>query len=65
MVCKFTRDGNAVSMIVCTDGASERAEMVEMNELKKAMHCRRWEICKKCGEHEECLSKKREGLTDE
>ena len=65
MVCKFTRDGNAVSMIVCTDGASERAEMIEMNELKKSMHCRRWEICNKCDEHEVCLSKKREGLTDE
>jgi len=58
MTCKFTRNGNATSMIVCTDGASERAEMDDMSELKKAMHCRRWEICKKCDEHEICKSKK-------
>lgn len=56
MACKFTRIG-AVSMIVCTDGASEKAEMNEMSELKKVMHCRRWEICKKCDEHEACKSK--------
>ena len=60
MACKFTRSGNAVSMIVCTDGASERAELNDMSELKRAMHCRRWEICNKCGEHEVCLSKRSE-----
>ena len=56
MACKFTRSGNAVSMIVCT----KETENNEMSELKKAMHCRRWEICKKCDAYEACLSKRSE-----
>lgn len=56
MNCKFTRSGNAVSMIVCT----KETENNEMSELKKVMHCRRWEICKKCNEYEACLKKKEE-----
>jgi len=51
---RFTRNGNATSMIVCT----KETENNEMSELKKAMHCRRWEICKKCDDHEACKSKK-------
>jgi len=54
MACKFTRSGNAVSMIVCT----KETENNEMSELKKATHCRRWEICKKCDAYKMCLSKK-------
>lgn len=56
MACKFTRSGNAVSMIVCT----KETENNEMSELKKANHCRRWEICKKCGDHADCKSKRSE-----
>ena len=54
MACRFTRSGNAVSMIVCT----KETENNEMSELKKAMHCRRWEICNKCNDYEMCKSKK-------
>jgi predicted RNA-binding Zn-ribbon protein involved in translation (DUF1610 family) len=50
MTCNFTQDEDGNLMIICTRGSKPD----EMSELKKAMVCRRWEICEKCESHETC-----------
>lgn len=60
MPCHFTLDEDGSTMIVC----SRRSPMDELPELKKAMVCRKWEICEKCESYETCqgvLAKRKEG----
>lgn len=59
MTCHFIIGEDGSRMIVCTRG--ERPD--EMTELKKAMTCRKWEICSKCESYETCqrvLAKRKE-----
>lgn len=59
MTCNFRRTDDGALMIVCTRGDHRD----EMSELKKAMACRRWEICEKCDSYEICqrvLAKRKE-----
>lgn len=60
MACKFTVTADGARIIICSRGARQPDEM---GELKKAMVCRRWEICQKCDSYEVCqrvLAKRKE-----
>jgi hypothetical protein len=62
LTCKFTITEDGARIILCTRGNKPD----EMSELKKAMACRRWEICEKCDSHETCrhVLAKRKGVND-
>jgi hypothetical protein len=51
MTCNFRRDKDGTLMIVCT---RDSVGPSEMQKLKRAMACRRWEICDKCKSYETC-----------
>ena len=52
MACNFKFNENGVlQMIVCT---RDSVGPSEMQKLKRAMACRRWEICDKCKSYETC-----------
>ena len=53
MTCHFQKDssGNVIA-IYCT--RSEEKDI--MGELKKALICRKWDICQKCNSYMACLS---------
>lgn len=51
MACNFRRTEDGALMIVCTRTSRGPDEMTE---LKKAMVCRRWEICSKCESYKTC-----------
>lgn len=50
MTCHFIIGEDGSRMIVCTRGPQRD----EMGELKRAMACRKWEICSKCESYETC-----------
>ena len=59
MTCHFINDEDGSLMIVCTRGYAQN----ELHELKKAMSCRKWEICEKCESLKTCqgvLAKRKE-----
>jgi len=60
MTCNYMVNELGVPMIVCS---RNNRGPDEMEELKKAMACRRWEICSKCesyGIYQRVLAKRRE-----
>lgn len=61
MTCNFRRTEDGALMIVCTRNSRVPDELTE---LKRAMACRKWEICSKCESYEICqrvLAKRKEG----
>jgi len=62
MTCNFKYEEDGSLTIICTRGNKPD----ETSELKKAMVCRRWEICKKCESYETCqrVLVKRKGVAD-
>jgi hypothetical protein len=51
MTCNYRTDEDGALIIVCSRNGCGPDEM---NELKKAMVCRRWERCQKCESYETC-----------
>ena len=60
MTCNFRRDKDGALMIICSRDSEGPSEM---QKLKRAMVCRRWEICDKCDSYGTCkrVLEKREG----
>lgn len=53
MVCNFLKDSSGnILAIFCT----RREARGIMGELRKAMVCRKWDICQKCESYMACLS---------